>query len=74
MRRVPLAWEAEMRMPPPGMRREVLQKAYADAQDDAVNQRACKSVEGKELAPRVVHEGIRAVRPRRDTGKTVLCQ
>src|ERR1035438_2525662 len=28
-------------------------KDYADAQDDAVNQRAPKSVEGKELAPQV---------------------
>ena len=28
-------------------------KDYADAEDDAVNQRACKSVEGKELAPQV---------------------
>ena len=28
-------------------------KDYADAEDDAVNQRACKSVEGKSLAPQV---------------------
>jgi hypothetical protein len=30
-------------------------KDYADAQDDAVNQRAPKSVEGKELAPQSGH-------------------